>query len=79
MAFLSVPAFAEEDLDPNSAAQKARKSHEMAESDMIYQQEDFKALYYQNIQMIDLLKEIRDSLQVIKERASEKNTENKSL
>ena len=75
--FTSLPAHAS-DMDPDDAAEKARKSHELAASDMIYQQEDFKALYYQNVQMIQLLKEIRDSLEVIKARGGIKNTEEKS-
>ena len=54
-------AFAEEDFisDPE---EKARHAHEMSASDVIYQQEDFKALYYQNQKIIELLKEMRDEL-----------------
>ncbi len=76
--FVPVLTWAEDELDPTSAAEKARKSHELAGSDMIYQQEDFKALYYQNMQVIQLLKEIRDSLEVIKARGGMKNPEEKA-
>ena len=44
------------------AEERARKAHEMAASDMIYVQEDTRALYYQNLQMIALLKDIRDQV-----------------
>jgi hypothetical protein len=44
------------------AEEKARQAHETALSDVIYEQENFKALYYQNLQIIDLLKEIRDEI-----------------
>ncbi len=72
--------FAEEsDINPNDAAENARKAHELASSDVIYQQQDFKALYYQNLQMIQLLKEIRDSLDLIKEHSGIKNTEEKKI
>lgn len=57
---LSAPAMA---LDPAAAEQKADEIRQLAESDVIYSQEATKALYYQNIQMIDLLKQIRDLLQ----------------
>ena len=55
------PCRAEEDFisDPE---EKARHAHEMSASDVIYQQEDFKALYYQNQKIIELLKEMRDEL-----------------
>ena len=46
-------------LDPE---EKARRAHELSASDVIYQQEDFKALYYQNQRIIELLKEMRDEL-----------------
>jgi hypothetical protein len=52
----------------DDAAENALKSHELASSDMMYQQEEFKAMYYQNIQIIQLLKEILDSLQRLNER-----------
>ena len=48
--------------DSESAEAKANGVHELATSDMVYSQEETKALYYQNIQLINLLKEIRDLL-----------------
>jgi len=51
-------ASAEED-----AQQKAEEIHTIASSDVIYTDQELKALYYQNLQIIDLLKEIRDLLQ----------------
>ncbi|OGW83371.1 MAG: hypothetical protein A3C47_03300 [Omnitrophica bacterium RIFCSPHIGHO2_02_FULL_51_18] len=44
------------------AARKAQEIHELATSDVIYVQDELKALYYQNLQIIDLLKQIRDIL-----------------
>ena len=74
VAIFSSFAFAEEnDIDANDPAEKARKAHEMAASDVIYQQQDFKALYYQNQQVIQLLKEIRDTLDAIKARDNAKD------
>lgn len=70
------PAFAVDDaMGSGDAAEKARKAHEMAATDIIYQQEEWKAMYYQNIQIIQLLKEIRDSLQTM--RARDTKTEEK--
>ncbi len=69
---------ADDNVDPNDASEKARKAHDLAGSDVIYQQEDFKALYYQNVEMIQLLKEIRDCLGVIKAHGI-KNTEEKNI
>ena len=60
--FIIVPAFADD--TQSDAEQKAQAVHKLATSDMIYSQEEVKALYYQNVQIIDLLKEIRDLLQV---------------
>ena len=48
--------------DSLSAEDKAKEVHRLASSDMIYGQEELKALYYQNTQIIDLLREIRDLL-----------------
>lgn len=42
--------------------EKAEEIHKIASSDMIYTDEELKALYYQNVQIIGLLKEIRDLL-----------------
>ena len=64
-------AFAmDDDTDESDAGEKARKAHQIAGSDMIYQQEEWKALYYQNIQIIQLLKEIRDLVQIQNQRAA---------
>ena len=69
-------AFAmDDDIDEYDAAEKARKAHEIASSDVIYQQEEWKALYYQNMQIIRILKEIRDTLDVIKARGGMKMEE----
>ena len=48
--------------DQETAEEKAARIHQLASSDVIYTQEETKALYYQNQQIIDLLKEIRDLL-----------------
>ena len=53
-----IPACAQED-----AQQKAEEIHKIASSDAIYVEEELKALYYQNVQMIELLREIRDLLE----------------
>ena len=72
-------SFAYDDGDQGGSdpEEKARKAHELAASDMIYQQEEWKALYYQNMEIIDILKQIRDSLDTIKMR-DVKNTEGKT-
>lgn len=49
--------------DAEDAEKKAREIHNIATSDVIYTQEETKALYYQNVQIIDLLRQIRDLLQ----------------
>ena len=59
MFFVSTNSFAE---DSDTAEEQARQVHQMATSDVIYTQEETKALYYQNLQIIGLLKEIRDLL-----------------
>ena len=64
---VSIPAFAEDGVS-GSAEDKAREVHKLASSDMIYSQEEVKALYYQNIEIINLLKEIRDLLQARNEQ-----------
>ncbi len=46
-----------------NAQEKAKEIHDIAASDIIYTEQELKALYYQNIQIIDLLQEIRDLLQ----------------
>lgn len=44
------------------AEKKAEEFHRRAMSDVIFIDEELKALYYQNIQIISLLKEIRELL-----------------
>ena len=56
----SVQATAEEEY--TSFEEKARRSHNLSMSDVIYQQEDFRALYYQNEVIIQVLKEIREEM-----------------
>ena len=67
--FASAAVAAEEEynFDPE---EQARKSHELAMSDVIYEQENFKALYYQNQAILQVLKEIRDEIQRINARAA---------
>ena len=47
---------------------EARHAHEMAASDVIYEQQDIKALYYQNQQIIELLRQIHDEVQSLNKR-----------
>ena len=68
----SSAAFAQE-MSMENAESKAQEAHDLAGSDVIYQQADLKALYYQNIQMIELLKEIRDEVKAANLRADKKN------
>ena len=74
-----LPAFAMDDDLDGGAAEKARQAHERASSDMIYQNEEWKALYYQNEQVIQLLKQIRDTLEVIKQREGMNRSEEKKI
>ena len=46
-------------MDPED---QASRSHNLSQSDVMYQQEDFRALYYQNLEIIQLLQEIRDEM-----------------
>jgi hypothetical protein len=66
LLFAYSPAQAE---DMTLAEEKARRAHEMAASDMMYEQENVRALYYQNQQIIGLLKEIREEMHSINVRA----------
>lgn len=59
LGLTSSSAFADED----NAEERANEIHQLANSDMIYSQEETKAIYYQNIKIIDLLKQIRDILE----------------
>ena len=46
------------------AEKKAAQIHLVASSDVIYTEAELKALYYQNIQIIEILKEIRSLLEL---------------
>lgn len=48
-----------------AAEEKATEAHKLAASDVIYQEQDWKALYYQNLQMISLLKDIKGELETL--------------
>ena len=75
--FSSASAWAagDEEIDDFGTEMKARQAHERASSDMIYQNEEWKALYYQNQQIIQLLKDISDSLNFMKTRIAVKDVE----
>ncbi len=53
------------------AGAKAKEYQDLSQSDIIYAQESSKALYYQNIQIIQLLSEIRDDLSQVKSKMDE--------
>ena len=55
----------------DDAEKEATKFHELALSDVIYSGEEWKALYYQNIQRIELLKEISNLLKQQLEKEEE--------
>ena len=75
----SVTAFAlDDDMNESGAEQKARQAHEKAGSDMLYQNEEWKALYYQNQRIIQLLKDMRDSLETIRAHSVAKTSEEKT-
>ena len=57
-----------EDIDDPEA--QARQAHELANTDMIYEPQRTKALYYQNIEIIRLLKDIREELHTLNVRAA---------
>ncbi len=65
---LSTTGRAEEDY--TSSEDKAQRAHARSMSDVMYQQEDFRALYYQNETMIQLLKEIRDEMHAMNVRGA---------
>lgn len=54
-------SFAQE-MSEQEAQKQAFEIHQHASSDVIYLDEEERALYYQNIQIIQLLKEIRELL-----------------
>ena len=53
-------AFAQDSAE--EAERKAEEIHQLALSDVIFVNDELKALYYQNIQIISVLKEIRELL-----------------
>ncbi len=59
----------------DDAEAKAAEAHKLAASDVIYQEQDWKALYYQNLQMIGLLQDIKQELEKL--NANESKDENK--
>ncbi len=61
-ALSAAQMYAEEDAI-EEAKTKAEEIHKIASSDVIYNDEELKAIYYQNIQIIEILKEIRSLLQ----------------
>ncbi|MFH1798851.1 MAG: hypothetical protein ABH844_05935 [Candidatus Omnitrophota bacterium] len=46
----------------DEAEQKAKEIHDIVATDIIYSEQEIKALYYQNIQIIKLLEDIKDLL-----------------
>ena len=74
MAAVSASA-AEENAEEMDLETKSREAHQRASSDMMYQNEEWKALYYQNERVIQLLKQVRDSLEAIRMRDAVKNPE----
>lgn len=54
------PLYAQEAYE--EAAKMADEIHKKVATDVIYTEQETKALYYQNIQIIELLKEIRELL-----------------
>ena len=69
---LGAPLFAaqEEEEYATGPLDKARRAHEMAASDVIYEQQDMKALYFQNQRIIELLEEIKDEIHAVNARAA---------
>ena len=70
---MAVRAHAEDEMTSSDPEDRARKAHELSMSDVMYQQEDFRALYYQNLQIIDLLKEVRDEMHSINMRSAKED------
>ena len=64
----TAPVFAQMSFE--DAEEKAAEAHKLAASDVIYQEQDWKALYYQNLQIIDLLKDIKQEMEKFNDRAS---------
>ena len=70
---MAIQAHAEDEMSSSGPEDRARKAHELSMSDVMYQQEDFRALYYQNLQIIDLLKEVRDEMHSINMRSAKED------
>ncbi len=62
-----------------AAEEKAAEAHKLAASDVIYQEQDWKALYYQNLQMISLLKDIKQELERLNARESKDDIKKEML
>ena len=72
LVLLSAPFAHAEDA---SSEALARHSYELANSDIMYQQEIFKALYHQNEEIIALLKDIREEMHQLNVRAAKDTRE----
>lgn len=59
-AFACCSGYTESSFD--DAGKKAKEMHDIAATDIIYSDQELKALYYQNIQIIRILEEIKDLL-----------------
>ncbi len=46
----------------DEAGRKAKEIHDIAATDVIYTDQELKALYYQNVQIIRILEEIKELL-----------------
>ncbi len=60
-SLMSPVCFAEMSFE--DAEEKAAEAHKLAASDVIYQEQDWKALYFQNVQIISLLKDIKEEME----------------
>lgn len=65
-----IPNFSYAEMSFEAAEEKAAEAHKLAASDVIYQEQDWKALYYQNLQMISLLQDIKLELEKLNARES---------
>lgn len=66
----TTPVFAEMSFE--DAEDKAAEAHKLAASDVIYQEQDWKALYFQNVQIISLLKDIKQEMEKFNARETTK-------
>jgi hypothetical protein len=67
----AVPAPAGAGDEGNTARQKAAEIHRIASSDVIYQEQAVQALYYQNLEIIGLLEDIRGLMKELVEAAKD--------